>query len=81
MTADNVLPDSDRVERYEGSDKHVYLIEYFADRFVARTFAGEVYVTGPLPGAHVPDISTAQAARAFAICEIEEKIRAARVDR
>ncbi len=73
-----VEPRTGRIERYEGSDEHVYLIEYLDDRYVARTFAGDVYVSGSLSHADDRHLSEAQVARIFAINEIEEKIKACR---
>jgi GNAT superfamily N-acetyltransferase len=65
-----------RIERYEASDRHVYLIEYLDRRFVARKFSGSIYIAGTLPGPGVAKLSEEQAGRAHAICKIEKKIKA-----
>ncbi len=65
-----------RIERYEASDGHVYEIEYLDQRFVARKFAGSVYIAGPLPGAGASGLSEEQADRVCAVGKIEEKISA-----
>ncbi|MDQ2736816.1 MAG: hypothetical protein M3Y55_17915 [Pseudomonadota bacterium] len=71
----------DQIERYEGSDGHVYLIEYVDNRYIARVFAGDVYVAGQFTGEIAPDMSNDKTIRAFALQAIEEKIRAARESR
>ncbi|MEO8923891.1 MAG: GNAT family N-acetyltransferase [Caldimonas sp.] len=76
MALEAVADPNDRIERYEASDGHVYRVEYLDHRFVARKFAGSVYVAGALPRAGVAELSEEQASRAYAVCKIEEKISA-----
>ncbi len=69
-----------RTERYEGSDHHVYMIEFFEGSYVAR-IDEKVYVEGSCPDDLPSSLSWAEAARLGAIAKIEDKIKKERAAR